>query len=209
MFALFFSSGGSVYRLSRIFLFALLCVSFAAAAHAQSFVTFNASAGSQNLTWPDGTFSHDLSGIPGSDGFYTLNVGDTHTAYNGFGGNNEFITFNSPVSLLSLQAIGGATQNCCAFNFETLTVSLYGIGNVFLTSLTDSNPLSLQTLAFNQSGVEKILFSYTTDQTAAWYVVSNIEYNQTVAPTPEPSTWLLFASGLAGLCFLLLKRSAS
>jgi PEP-CTERM motif len=184
-------------------------------AHAQTTLTFNAPFDTVNTTFADGTFSSNLSNFYNPvDGFYTI---DSTTAFNGFGMSGESITFNSPATVFSLLAIGGATQGCCSNDFDSLTLSLYDSSNVLLASTVDVSPTSQVEIDFNLSGVSRIVFNVTggipnyegSGFPAAWYVVSDIKYSTDIAATPEPGTFLLFASGILGMVLLACKRSAN
>jgi len=171
-----------------------------------------------NLSWSGGTFSSNLSGgayaflDAGTDGFYTIN---STTAFNGFGMNGEYILFNAPVTLDSLVIQGGSSAGCCETNFSTINVSLYSNSSTFIGSITDTDPTIAETLTFDDSGVSKVVFTYTGGQSdyegtglpAAWYEVSDITYAG-ASPTPEASSFLLFGTGLIGIVLLLQKKLA-
>ena len=169
-------------------------------------VVFN---GSPSLSWPDGTFSANLSGIV-PDGFYEHNS-DT-TAYNGYGQNGEFILFNSPVELNSLNLIGGQSGGCCQEDPTTITVSLYNSSAVLLSSQTDSTPAVLEALSFNTPGVSKVVFDFTGGSDAygdgrivAWYLVSDVTYGA-ASTTPEPSSSVLIFTPLLLLGLGAVRR---
>lgn len=63
-------------------------------------VTFD---GSPSSSFADGTFSNSISGSF-SDGFYNFDQ-PNYRAYNGYGQNNEYITFNAPVTVNSLKGL--------------------------------------------------------------------------------------------------------
>jgi hypothetical protein len=169
-------------------------------------VTFS---GGPSTSWVDGTFSTNLSGdFP--DGFYALTG---TSAYNGYGQNGEFILFNSPQQIVSLGLEGGATYGCCALDPTSTTALLYNSSNNLLASQTVGP--APQTLTFNTPNVSKIVFDITGGQNvygdgrpAAWYVVSNVEYEANA--TPEPSYLVTLAIGfLVGAVAIMRRKKAA
>jgi len=137
-------------------------------------------------------------------------LGSTTTAYNGYGGNGEYITFDSGVTFNSLVLTACAPD--CAWNADSVTVSLFDTSNTILGSQTwFSGPQ--QTLNFDSANTSKVLFDFTggidaygDGRLAAWYFVSDITYTTGISPIPEPETYALLLVGLSLLGFEARRR---
>lgn len=146
--------------------------------------------GSPALTFEHGTFSQSISGTL-ADGFWNYNQDSAYRAFNGYGQNNEFIEFNSPVSLLSLDIRATAEF---PHPTDNLTVSLYDADGSLLVSQLTAPDDDFQTFVFNQADVSKIQFSFTggtpdfygDGRTVAWYTVEDITYELGSPPPPPP-----------------------
>ena len=184
-------------RWALILAFAVIIVASCSVARADSVVTFKG-----GNSWTDGTLSSNLSGdFP--DGFYEITL---TSAYNGFGQNGEYINFNDPVELVSLQLEGGNTERCCELDPTTITVLLYDSAANLLASQTVGGS-TLDTLIFDTTGVSQVVFDFTGEsdiiyndgRITAWYVMSNIDYITSSTSVPESSSLLLLGSGLLGI----------
>lgn len=156
---------------------------------------------SPDTAFADGTFSTNLSGLH-SDGFYqTSNT----SAYNGYGQNGEYVLFNGPVLLNSLDLSNFGNN----WDATTITASLFN-GASLLASQTINPSDSYQTLIFDTVGVTKLQFDFTggsdvysDGRIVAWYEVGNITYN--VASVPAPQIVWLIGIGL-GLIRLVKRK---
>ena len=180
-----------------------------APAHA-AVVNFNAPAdnSTQNTTFADGVFSTNLG--PYADGFYTIN---NTTAYNGYGQDGEYITFNSVVTLSSLVLDSYGSS----FDSTSVMVSLFDSSAGLLASQIWNNSGSAQTLTFDTSDVSKVSFNITSSTSTdpygggrtnvSFYHVGDITYN--VAAVPEPETYAMLIVGLSVVGFVARRRKRS
>lgn len=143
-------------------------------------------------TIADLNFSAHLYSHP--DGFH-MSGG---VAYNYYGESGEFITFDNPVLLESIDVSGtifGLPQAI------TITLDLYDSNSLFLATRTIPGGGAFQTLLLQQDNVSKVVFTFTGGGPAygdgrnhAWYAIDNITYSP--ASIPEPSAALLLFFGM-------------
>lgn len=105
------------------------------------------------------------------------------------------IDFSSPVNDFSLVTINDEAGT------YTLTDNLGDKTTVVIASVN----LSPVTLSLVDTGATSA--TLTSSATSDWdFAIESASYNTPTAPTPEPSTWLLLATGIAGLIFFSRKR---
>ena len=170
-----------------------------APAHA-AVVNFSAPAdnATQNTTFADGVFSTNLG--PAADGFFTIN---STTAFNGYGQDGEYITFNSGVTFNSLVL----DRYCgCTDDSTSVTVSLFDSSAGQLASQIWNSSDGARTLTFDTPNVSKVLFNIA-DPNRSWYRVSDITYS--VAAIPEPETYATLLVGLSLVGFVARRRRRS
>lgn len=187
---------------------ALALSAAAGAADAALLVDFGPGTG-RALTFADGTFSHDLSGVR-PDGFYARNQ---YGAINGWGQNGEHIDFNSGVTLQQLTL--GYCPTCFNSHPATFTVNLYGAGLALLGSQSISGSSTEETLVFNTPNVTRVEFTFEdTDGTnpygdgreVAWFLVRDISYALGGGGgVPEPAVWALMIGGF-GMAGAMIRR---
>ena len=181
-----------------------------APAHA-AVVNFSAPAdnATQNTTFADGVFSTNLG--PAADGFFTIN---STTAFNGYGQDGEYITFNSGVTFNSLVL----DRYCgCTDDSTSVTVSLFDSSAGSLASQIWNSSDGAQTLTFDTSNVSKVLLNIASPNSndlygggrtnVSFYRVSDITYS--VAAIPEPETYATLLVGLSLVGFVARRRRRS
>ena len=192
-------------------------VSAASAAHA-TLVDFGGP-----ITFPDtsqyrtvfacGTFSHDLSGTWAPDGFRPV---DQYSAFNWYGQNGEYISFNAPVTLNSLKL--GPCSLCLDTHPASFTVNLYNAASVLLASQSITGSSTEETLNFDTSNVSKVEFTfagvkganpYGDGREVAWYLVRDISYTLGGGAVPEPAVWALMIGGFGMAGVALRRRKAA
>lgn len=156
----------------------------------------------------DITFSRDLYSFP--DGLELYNDNGNNLAYNYYGENGEFLSFDSAVTLQSMDFSGVFLTLPQA---SQLVIKLLDSSDTLLSSL-NLPPSSFQTLVFNQSNVSKIMIDfsggnygfYGDDRYHAWYAIDNITYDISAVPVPA-AVWL-FGSGLLSLIGVTRRKKA-
>jgi len=197
----------SKFRASVKSFLVTVSIILSAAAHATiiDFSSFDTlvSAGNIGRIAP-ATFSHNLYNY--DDGFQPYGGG----AYNYYGENDEYITFDSPVFLNSLDV---------QFPFLTLpvptslTLLAYNAGSVLVGSVSLSPSGSIQHVTLNVPNVSKLVFDKTggdpnfygnDGRLHSWYWIDNLQFN--VNAVPEPETYAMLLAGLGLLGFVSRRR---
>ena len=156
----------------------------------------------------EATFSYNLYTNP--DGFASIGGG----AFNSYGERKEFIEFDNPVFLSSIDVSEMSSSYFGPHPApENLIFEMYDSNDALLNTVSQTLTSSLQTVSFNQSNVAKLLFDFTDgvpwnygdDREHAWYFIDNLSYAVESSPVPVPGTALLFFSGLLAIAGLRKK----
>ena len=160
-----------------------------------------------NPTFPETSTTTFIDGVFGNDqgpgGFFRSGV-NSAVSYSGL--TNEYIRFNGPVTLNAL------TIGPCGFCAQTgpisFNINLYNVSSVLISSTLVNASSTPEVVDLDQSGVEKIEFSFAGEPGAkAWYEVSDVSYDRGQG-VPEPAVWSLMISGF-GLIGVGLRRRRS
>jgi len=148
----------------------------------------------------DVTFSHDLYTL--NDGFSLLNGG----AYNYFGERREYITFNIPVALLSIDILDMSVAFPSLNPPGDVIFELYDSSYNLLSTVNVGVTGTYRTVAFNQNNVSSLLIDFTSrlpfygdGRDHGWYSVDNLVYDEAASVPDSGSSLLLLGMGLAGL----------
>lgn len=137
-----------------------------------------------------------LTGVTGSTFRLFLNASEP--------GNDNTVVVNNLV--LTLYGNNNSTFTASLAGPQTLTNTLQGTGNYgFLFGLSASSAAAFDAFLATNPNAQIGVGASLSDVAGGIETVSVGRASQTT-PVPEPSTWLLLGSGLAGLTFLTMQR---
>jgi hypothetical protein len=138
----------------------------------------------------------------GGPGYANGTVTPRCIALNGFGAASE-------LSAGSDFIFNGGFFTAAFSNSLTVAISAFNAANtqIFNTTL-NLNTAGPQLLNVNWTGVRRVTFASGNGQPGSQFVFDNFRFNNTPDPriVPEPSTYALLATGLAGLAVAARRR---
>jgi hypothetical protein len=193
--------------LSASFLIAVLSIMGAARAHAdiidfetfsgssnfgdppQTLTIFGTSAGT--VTISGGTVLTNTTSLPADETTVYGTCADLTGCGNGYS-QVLTLTFATAIDNFFLDLYNGQTHP------DTFTAA-DNIGNSITTTIDANLASGLALISFPAAGTQVTI---TTDDPEFDFLIDNVGFNQATpnnSPTPEPDTWMLLATGLAGI----------
>ena len=182
-----------------------MSLSMAAQATIIDFSTYDTLVSSGNIgRIAPATFSHNLYSF--DDGFQRYDGG----AYNYYGENDEYIAFDSPVFLNSLDV---------RFPFiylpvpTSVTLLAYDADAVLVGSVLLLPSGAIQNVTLDFANVSRLVFDKTGGDPSfygldgrphSWYWIDNLQFD--VSPVPEPESCAMLLAGLGLLGFAARRR---